>query len=178
MEQENIPSGITEMLLPDETIVAAVSQSRLKYPINPSVIAATNQRLLVYMPSLAGLRHDVGEFTFRDLKNVVAKKGLIMSGMTIVFNDGRTPLDIPDLEKEDAAAVARTVVQKIREVLQGTGDAVGRVLTQQSNVAIQGSLAQAPAAAPVEDPIQVAKLRFANGLITKEELDVIIEALS
>ena len=77
------------MLLPDETIVAAVSQSRLKYPINPSVIAATNQRLLVYMPTLAGLRHDVVEFTFRDLKNVVAKKGLIIIEEIVRKNEER-----------------------------------------------------------------------------------------
>jgi hypothetical protein len=173
MKSGQIPETLLDFLLPDEDIIAWTAQNRLKHPISPIVIAATNQRVVAWIPTFGGMKHEVTGTDYREIQNAEYKKGFIMGSMTLYF-DNDAVLEIPEMDNKEGAALAKTISQKIRESLRGEGDAVGKVLTTRADVNVQGALA-APAAV---DPLTAAKTRLAAGEITVAEFKEISELLS
>ena len=173
MKSGEVPQTLLDFLLPDEKIISWTAQSRLKHPISPIVIAATNQRVVAWIPTFGGLKHEVTGTDYREITNAEYKKGFIMGSMNLYF-DNDTVLEIPELDNKEGVALTQVISQKIRESLRGEGDAVGRVLTTTANVNVQGALT-----APMTvDPLTQAKNRLASGEITVEEYKELVELLS
>jgi len=156
---QEIPKQILELLLPDEEVVFCVQQSRLKSVAFPAAIAITDSRLIALAPSL--LKSAVEQWLFVDIQNVVVFTKIAFGDVQIIPRFGDKVI-FEGFTKADAKELARQAMAKI-------------------HTAMRSSTQPAPApTSPVvaEDPIQIAKGRFARGEITKDELDEIIAALS
>lgn len=179
MDLTLLPENLVDFLLPGEEFLAAVEQSRLKHPVNPGIVAVTNMRVLVQQKSTLGLRSEIVEVQYRDLASVGFKKGIIFGTLTVNAGSGKGG-ELEHFDNTQARDLAKIANTKIRETMLGSGDAVSAVLTTKSVIEHHGSPGGgAPVAvASADDPIKIAKVRFAKGEITKAQLDEIIAALS
>jgi len=173
MKSGEIPQTLLDFLLPDEEIISWIAQNKLKHPISQIVVAATNQRVVVWIPTFGGMKHDITTTDYRDIDNVEYKKGFVMGSMTLFYDIGS--VEVPELDNKQGSALTKVITGKIREAMRGEGDAISKVLTTRSDVSVQGALA-VPAA--VQSPLDAAKVRLAAGEITVEEFKELSELLS
>ena len=161
MSKPKIPQQILESLLKDEKVYAVATESRLKNIVAPRSIVATSQRLIVLEPMMGGLKHKVQDWQYFDIQNVSQKSGLAFAEIGFDTRFGQD-FSFRNLDKSDAkhlAHVARTLISKARNPQSSPQPA-------------------APPSAGVEvDPVKAAKLRFAQGEISKAELDEILAVL-
>lgn len=158
-----VPNAIKKMLLADEQVMAVVKQSRLKAAITPDSIIVTNQRIIRCSPSALGLRKEIEDYRYEDIANLKIDKGILFATIT-----ARRRFMSQDL-----------ILDKL---LKGQADYISRVI--QENLGQMSSTAKFPVAAnqpgplvPLEDPLQILKLRFARGEITKGQFEEMKRAL-
>ena len=158
-----VPNAIKKTLLADEQVIAVVKQSRLKAAITPDSIIVTNQRIIRCSPSALGLRKEIEDYRYEDIANLKIDKGILFATIT-----ARRRFMSQDL-----------VLDKL---LKGQADYISRAI--QENLGRMSSTNKFPVAAnqpgplaPLEDPLQVLKLRFARGEITKEQFEEMKRAL-
>jgi len=158
-----VPKAIKQMLLTDEQLLAVVKQSRLKAAITPDSIIVTNQRIIRCSPSALGLRKEIEDYRYEDIANLRIDKGILFATITAKRRFMSEDLILDKLPK-------------------GQADYISRVI--QENLARMNSAARSPVAAnqqvsltASEDPLQVLKLRFARGEITKEQFEEMKRAL-
>ncbi|MDH4068720.1 MAG: PH domain-containing protein [Dehalococcoidia bacterium] len=158
-----VPNAIKKMLLADEQVMAVVKQSRLKAAITPDSIIVTNQRIIRCSPSALGLRKEIEDYRYEDIANLKIDKGILFATIT-----ARRRFMSQDL-----------ILDKL---LKGQADYISRVI--QENLGRMSSTTKFPVAAnqpgplvPLEDPLQILKLRFARGEITKQQFEEMKRAL-
>ncbi len=163
MTTEVVPKQVLKSLMPDEKVLACATESRLKNPIAPFSIVATNKRLIVLEPLMGGLKHKLTDWQYSDIQNILHKSGLVLSQVGFDTRFGQDFL-FDNLEKSDA----RKVAEAAREMIMSARAPQAISMPEQ---------AHPPSQTPNEDPVKVAKLRFARGEITKEELEEILNIL-
>ena len=158
-----VPKAIRQMLLTDEQVLAVVKQSRLKAAITPDSIIVTNQRIIRCSPSAMGLRKEIEDYRYEDIANLRIDKGILFATVTAKRRFMSEDLVLDKLPK-------------------GQADYISRVI--QENLGRMSSVARSPGATnqqvsltPSEDPLQVLKLRFARGEISKEQFEEMKKAL-
>jgi len=144
-----VPKAIKRMLLADEQAMAIIRQSRLKAAATPDSIIITNQRIIRYSPSTLGLHKEIEDYRYEDIANLKIEKGILFATITL-----RRRFLSQDLVLDNLPA--------------GKVDYVFRLI--QENLKLISSGQQTPPTSP-EDPLQVLKLRFARGEITREEFE-------
>jgi len=158
-----VPNAIKKMLLADEQVLAVVKQSRLKAAITPDSIIVTNQRIIRCSPSALGLRKEIEDYRYEDIANLKIDKGILFATITAKRRFMSEDLILDKLLKGQADYISRVIQERLGRM---SSAAKFPVATNQ-----QVSLA------PPEDPLQVLKLRFARGEITKEQFEEMKRAL-
>ncbi|HJX69049.1 MAG TPA: PH domain-containing protein [Dehalococcoidia bacterium] len=158
-----VPGAIKKMLLADEQVMAVIKQSRLKAAITPDSIIVTNQRIIRCSPSALGLRKEIEDYRYEDIANLKIDKGILFATITAKRRFMSEDLVLDKLLKGQADYISRVIQENVRRM---SGDTTSPVTTNQ----------QTPPASP-EDPLQILKLRFARGEITKEQFEEMKRAL-
>jgi hypothetical protein len=158
-----IPNAIKKMLLADEQVLGIVKQSRLKAAITPDSIIVTDQRIIRYSPSALGLHKEIEDYRYEDIANLKVDKGLLFATITARRRFMSQDLILDKLSKENADYISRVIQENLRRL---SGATLSPVTTSQ----------QSPVTS-TEDPLQVLKLRFARGEITKEQFEEMKRAL-
>jgi hypothetical protein len=158
-----VPNAIKKMLLADEQVMAVIKQSRLKAAVTPDSIIVTNQRIIRCSPSALGLRKEIEDYRYEDIANLKIDKGILFATITAKRRFMSEDLVLDKLLKGQADYISRVIQENLRRM---SGTTTSPVATNQ-----QASVA------PPEDPLQVLKLRFARGEITKEQFEEMKRAL-
>jgi hypothetical protein len=158
-----VPNAIKKMLLMDEQVMAVAKQSRVKAPITPDSIIITDQRIIRYSPSALGLRKKIEDYRYEDIANLRIDKGILFATITVKMRFMSEDLILDNLPKGRADYVSKVIQENLRRMSSAP---TSPITTNQ-----RGSLT-----AP-EDPLQVLKLRFARGEITKEQFEEMKSAL-
>jgi len=158
-----VPNAIKKMLLADEQVMAVIKQSRLKAAITPDSIIVTNQRIIRCSPSALGLRKEIEDYRYEDIANLKIDKGILFATITAKRRFMSEDLILDKLLKGQADYISRVIQENLGRMSSATKSPVAA--NQQVSLA------------PPEDPLQVVKLRFARGEITKEQFEEMKRAL-
>jgi len=152
-----VPKAIKKMLLADEQVMAVIKQSRLKAATTPDSIIITDQRIIRYSPSTLGLHKEIEDYRYEDIANLKINKGILFATITLKRRFMSEDLILDNLPAGQVDYVFRLIQENLRRM----SSAPTSVVTTNQ---------QTPLTAP-EDPLQVLKLRFARGEITKEQFE-------
>jgi len=158
-----VPGAVRKLLLGDEHVLAVIKQSRLKAAITPDSIIVTDQRIIRYSPSALGLHKEIEDYRYEDIANLKVDKGIMFATITARRRFMSQDLVLDKLSKDHADYISRVIQENLRRL---SDTAPSSATTSQ----------QLPPTAP-EDPLQVLKLRFARGEITKEQFEEMKRAL-
>ncbi len=158
-----VPGAVRKLLLGDEHVLAVIKQSRLKAAITPDSIIVTDQRIIRYSPSALGLHKEIEDYRYEDIANLKVDKGIMFATITARRRFMSQDLVLDKLSKDHADYISRVIQENLR---RPSDTAPSPATTSQ----------QAPSTAP-EDPLQVLKLRFARGEITREQFEEMKRAL-
>ncbi len=148
-----IPKNIRHMLLADEEVVMTLKQSRWKALFTPDTIVATNRRVIRYSPSgFLGLHKDIEDYRYEDMANFKISWGILFARVTIAHRFLSESLVLDNLPKGVMNDFSRVVEENIRGVRGGIPAQQGTVTASQS-------------------AMEVLRLRFARGEITKEQFE-------
>jgi hypothetical protein len=161
-ETIKVPKAVKKMLLADEQVMAVIKQSRLKAATTPDSIIITNQRIIRYSPSTLGLHKEIEDYRYEDIANLKVDKGILFATITARRRFMSQDLVLDKLLKDQADYISRVIQEKLR----GMSAAASPATTTQ----------QTSPTSP-EDPLQVLKLRFARGEITREQFEEMKRAL-
>jgi len=152
-----IPKAIKKMLLADEQVMAVIKQSRLKAAITPDSIIITNQRIIRYSPSSLGLHKEIEDYRYEDMANLKIDKGILFATITVKRRFMSEDLILDNLPEGQVDYIFRLIQENLRRI----GSATASPVTADQQTPLTSS----------EDPLQVLKLRFARGEITKEQFE-------
>jgi len=158
-----VPNAVKKMLLADEQVKAVIKQSRLKAALTPDSIIITDQRIIRYSPSALGLHKEIEDYRYEDIANLKIDKGVVFATITAKRRFMSEDLILDKLLKGQADYISRFIQENVRRM---SGATTSPVKTTQ----------QTPPASS-EDAVQVLKLRFARGEITKEQFEEMKRAL-
>jgi hypothetical protein len=157
-----VPGAVKKLLLADEQVLAVIKQSRLKAAITPDSIIVTDQRIIRYSPSALGLHKEIEDYRYEDIANLKVDKGILFATITARRRFMSQDLVLDKLSKDQADYISRVIQEKLR----GMSTAASPATTNRETPPT-----------PPEDPLQVLKLRFARGEITKEQFEAMKRAL-
>ena len=152
-----VPKAVKKMLLADEQAMAIIRQSRWKAASTPDSIIITNQRIIRYSPSALGLHKEIEDYRYEDIANLKIEKGILFATITLRRRFMSQDLVLDNLPAGKVDYVFRVIQENLKRM---SSTSVSPVTTSQ----------QTPPGPP-EDPLQVLKLRFARGEITREEFE-------
>ena len=158
-----VPRAVKKLLLADERVLAVIKQSRLKAAITPDSIIVTDQRIIRYSPSALGLHKEIEDYRYEDIANLKVDKGILFATITARRRFMSQDLVLDKLSKDHADYISRVIQENLRRMSGATTSA------------FTGNQQTPPTSA--EDPLQVLKLRFARGEITKEQFEEMKRAL-
>jgi len=157
-----VPNAVKRMLLSDEQVKAVIKQSRLKAAMTPDSIIITDQRIIRYSPSALGLHKEIEDYRYEDIANLKVDRGIMFATITAKRRFMSEDLVLDKLRKDQADYISRAIQENLRRMSTATS---------------QAAAGQQTPPAPPEDPLQVLKLRFARGEITKEQFEDMKRAL-
>jgi len=152
-----IPKAIKKMLLADEQVMAVIKQSRWKAAITPDSIIITNQRIIRCSPSSLGLHKEIEDYRYEDIANLKIDKGILFATITVKRRFMSENLILDNLPKGQVDYVFKLIQENLRRI----GSATTSPVTPDRQTPLTSS----------EDPLQVLKLRFARGEITREQFE-------
>lgn len=152
-----VPKAIKKMLLADEQAMGIIRQSRLKAAATPDYIVITDQRIIRYSPSALGLHKEIEDHRYEDIANLKMEKGILFATITLKHRFMSQDLILDNLPAGKVDYVFRLIQENLKRISSAS---VSPAATGQPT----------PATA-TEDPLQVLKLRFARGEITREEFE-------
>jgi hypothetical protein len=158
-----VPKAIKKMLLADEQVLAVVKQSRLKAAITPDSIIVTDRRIIRCSPSALGLHKQIEDYRYEDIANLKIDKGILFATITAKRRFMSEDLVLDKLPKGQADYISRVIQENLGRMSSAT----------RSPVATNQQISLTPS----EDPLQILKLRFAKGEITKEQFEEMKRAL-
>jgi hypothetical protein len=152
-----VPKAVTKMLLADEQAMAVIRQSRLKAAATPDFIIITNQRIIRYSPSALGLHKEIEDYRYEDIANLKIEKGIMFATITLRRRFMSEDLVLDNLPAGKVDYVFKLIQENLKRM---SSTSVPPSTTSQQTTPV-----------PPEDPLQVLKLRFARGEISKEEFE-------
>ena len=158
-----VPNAVKKLLLADEQVKAVIRQSRLKAALTPDSIVITDQRIIRYSPSALGLHKEIEDYRYEDIANLRIDKGVLFATITAKRRFMSEDLILDKLRKGQADYISRAIQENLRRM---SGVATSTATANEQTL---------PASR--EDPLQVLKLRFARGEITKEQFEEMKRAL-
>jgi len=128
-----VPEDVKKILGPNEQAQVYIRQKFYHPKINIDSVMLTNERIVLRHPHAAGLKKDYTDFNYRDISNVVMKKGLTRSTVKCTLRFGGDPLalkDIPNSEAEKAYGLIRENVGRYQSPLTPQPEGVSPVQPQ------------------------------------------------
>jgi hypothetical protein len=154
-----VPKDIRKMLLADEQVLLAVRQTRWKVLFTPDTMVATTQRVIRYSPSgFLGWHKEIENYRYEDMANFKITQGIIWATITIGHRFMNESLILDSLPKCQVNDISKVVEENISRARVGV-------------MSLPVSLTQAQGA------LEVLKLRFARGDLTKEQFEEMRHAL-
>ncbi len=158
-----VPKAIKKMLLPAERVMGVVKQSRLKAALTPDSIIVTDRRIIRCSPSALGLRKQIEDYRYEDVANLKVDQGILFATITVKRRFMSADLVLDNLPKGKADYLTRLIQENLN-----------RTSAASTSPAAPG---QQTGSTQPEDPLQILKLRFAKGEITKEQYEEMKRAL-
>jgi len=155
-----IPKALKKLLLADEQVLAVIKQTRFKVLFTPDSIIVTNQRIIRYSPSALGLHKEIEDYRYQDIANIKISKGILFGTIIIKRRFMSEDLILDNLPKDGVDIISRIVQENL-----------GRMGTSQS----PGTNQTAPPSP--ETALEVLKLRYARGEISKEQFEEMRKSL-
>jgi hypothetical protein len=157
MEQKKlrirVSKEITNILLASEQVLLTAKQSRWKVLFTPDTIIVTNQRVIRYSPSgFLGLHKDIEDYRYEDMANFKISKGPLFGTIMISHRFNSETLILDNLPKNALNSISKAVEENIGRVRAGTS---AKPVQMDS----------------LQDALNVLKMRFARGEITKEQFE-------
>ena len=152
-----IPNAIKKILLADEEVLAVEKQSRCKAAFTPDSIIVTNLRVIRCSPSRSGFHHEIEDYHYEDIANIKIDKGIFFGNIIIKRRFMSENLVLNNLPKGRVDNISRLIQENLRRL---SSSQLSQVPTTQ----------RIPISSP-EDPLQVLRLRFAKGEITREQFE-------
>jgi len=97
-----VPEDVKKILGSDERVQIYIRQQFYHPKINVDSVVITNERIILRHPHAAGLKKDYTDFNYRDISNVVMKKGIIRSTVSCTLRFGGDSLALSELRNSDA----------------------------------------------------------------------------
>jgi len=164
---------IAQRLDPDEKVLIVARQSRVKpggSMMTPSIIFATNKRLLIRDPSMLGLRESVEDLTYANITSARLQKGVFSSSIMlraaglstlsekkmnwIAFAKGSNEGEIDAIPKDKAEKIVEIIKKGIEEAKSAQ------------------SAPRAPQSSVADELAKLAKLK-AEGVISDAEFQAL-----
>ena len=158
-----VPGAVKKILLADEQVTAVIKQSRLKAALTPDYIVITDQRIIRCSPSALGLHKEIEDYRYEDIANLRIDKGILFATITAKRRLMSEDLVLDKLLKGQADYISRAIQENLRRTSGASASPV--------------TASQPIPPASSEDSLQVLKLRFARGEITKEQFEEMKRAL-
>jgi hypothetical protein len=153
-----VPKAVRKMLLTDERAMGIIRQSRLKAAATPDFIVITNQRIIRYSPSALGLHKEIEDHRYEDIANLKMEKGILFATITLKHRFMSQDLILDNLPSRQVDSIFRLIQENLKQ--------------QMSGASVSSAAAGQPTPpGPPQDPLQVLKLRYARGEITREEFE-------
>ncbi|MDG7000173.1 MAG: PH domain-containing protein [Nitrososphaerota archaeon] len=96
------PDDVKKILGSDEEVQIYIRQHFYHPKINVDSVVITNERIILRHPHAVGLKKDYTDFNYRDISNVVMKKGITRSTVSCTLRFGGDPLAMSELRNSDA----------------------------------------------------------------------------
>lgn len=97
-----------------ERLLCRIQQTRLKHPLTPDNLIATDQRLIVFRPSYLGFIHSTDDEYYRDIATVTVRSGLLFSTVQIKSRFQGKDLEFKDMNKWRAREFRKVVNEQVR----------------------------------------------------------------
>ena len=153
MTDIKVPKDIEKMLIADEEVLLSVSQSRWKALFTPDTIIVTSQRIIRYSPSgFLGTHKDIEDYRYEDIANFKISKGIMFAKVTIGYRFMSEELVLDNLPNSLSFEISRVVEENIRKSRTIAG------------------FHRSPSALP-QDSLEILRMRFARGEITKKQYE-------
>jgi hypothetical protein len=151
--KKKVPGNIRKMLLEGEEVILTVKQSRWKAIFTPDTIIVTTNRVIRYSPEgFLGLHKEIEDYRFEDMANFKIKQGVMFAAVIISHRFMSETLTLDSLPKNEIPEFSKVVNEYM-------GKARGYATAK-----------SAPPSKP-PDALEVLKMRYARGEITKEQYE-------
>ncbi len=165
----DLPGPLRAYLHANETPLWRVQQTRLKHPITPHTLVATDQRLIVYRPTKLGLAFNIEDYNYVDIANVRIESGLFFSRISMKERFQGDDMAFPNIQKQAGEEFVRMVTDQTQRRQGGTPLVNGRGLAAPQAAPPQPA---APVTPPADSQaLQILQRRLAAGEITPEQYE-------
>jgi hypothetical protein len=168
----DLPGPLRAYLHANETPLWRVQQTRLKHPITPHTLVATDQRLIVYRPTKLGLAFNIEDYNYVDIANVRIESGLFFSRISMKERFQGDDMAFPNIQKQAGEEFVRMVTDQTQRRQAGTPLVSGRGPVAPQAAPPQPAAPAVPAAPPADSQaLQILQRRLAAGEITPEQYE-------
>jgi hypothetical protein len=185
----DLPRPMHGYLHADEHLLWRAQQTRLKHPITPHSLIATDQRLIKYKPTRLGLTASIEDYNYVDIANVRIDEGLFFSTVAMKERFQGDDMAFPNIPKRAGEGFVRIVTDQTQR-RQGTVPLAGQRpgqprLAEAPEIAAE--TAEVPenehaadsteGSAPDEGALAILQRRLASGEITRAEYEQLRKVL-
>jgi hypothetical protein len=126
-----LPSVLRGYLHDGEVPLCRIQQTRLKEPITPDNLVATNQRLIVHHPKNLGFTSTIEDYNYIDIANVRMERGWLFCTVSMKERFQGNNMLFPDMPKRAGEQFVRIVTEQIhkkqdRIPLRAAGSSAGQ----------------------------------------------------
>jgi Short C-terminal domain/Bacterial PH domain len=173
----DLPRPMHGYLHADEQLLWRAQQTRLKHPITPHSLIATDQRLIKYKPTRLGLTASIEDYNYVDIANVRIEEGLFFSTVAMKERFQGDDMAFPNIPKRAGEGFVRIVTDQTQR-RQGRVPLAGQRPGQpRSAAAPETAAGPAEGPAPDESALAILQRRLASGEITREQYEQLRKVL-
>ena len=110
----NLPQEVRQILDSQEHILYATKESKtLGLTITPDWICITDQRVILYQPSMAGLKKKIVDYVYADIANVIQKRGILGAAIALKVRYLSKDLELGAIPKDQVPAAFKIIREQI-----------------------------------------------------------------
>jgi len=115
MSYPDLPEEVRQILNPEEQILYAAKESKvLGLTITPDWVCVTDQRIILYQPSMVGLRKKVVDYAYSDVANVIQKRGVLGASIALKVRYLSKDLELGAIPKDQVPTAFKIIREQIQ----------------------------------------------------------------